>query len=108
MGAYGIGGVGFYRRSVSVPKQFISSPNPIVYEPAYRWFDLQRDIFNNVLPQYVSSNVKDAGGFRFWRRGDVRAQSFHNAKFFAEFRYHRAYHADGQTIVMPVTIGLRW
>ena len=108
LGFYGIGGVGFYRRSVSVPKQFISSPNPIVYEPAYRWFDLQRDIFNNVLPQFVSSNVKDAGGFNFGGGATYPLNHFHNAKVFAEWRYHRAYHADGQTIVMPVTIGLRW
>jgi hypothetical protein len=106
VGAYGIFGVGFYRRSMSVPKTALAGGT--TYQPAWRWFDIQRDIFGNVLPQEVSSNTKDAGGFNYGGGVTYPLNHLHDAKFFAEWRYHRAYHSDGQTIVMPVTIGLRW
>jgi hypothetical protein len=32
----------------------------------------------------------------------------HDAKLYAEFRYHKAYHSDVETIVWPITVGLRW
>jgi len=31
-----------------------------------------------------------------------------HAKLFLEWRYHRAYQSDSKTVVMPVTVGLRW
>jgi hypothetical protein len=105
LGAYGILGVGFYRRSVSVPRHFLTG-GP--YQPAWRWWDLQRDISGNVLPQYMSSNSKDAGGFNFGGGVTFRLNHLDHAKIFVEGRYHRAYHSDGQTIVLPITIGLRW
>ena len=106
LGAYGIFGIGFYRRSVSVPRHFL--PAGAQYEPAYRWWDLNRDIFGNITPQYISSNSKDAGGFNFGGGVTYRLNHLNHSKIFLEFRYHRAYHSDGQTIVMPLTVGLRW
>ncbi len=106
LGAYGIFGVGFYVRSVSVPRQFLGPGT--VNEPAYRWFDLQYDIFGRLLPQYIGPNTKDAGGFNYGGGLTYRLNHLHNAKLYAEYRYHRAYHSDEQTIVWPITIGLRW
>lgn len=104
---YGILGVGFYRRSVSIPSRVLGAGT--LYQPAWRWWDIQRDIFNNVIPgQVMSSNSKDAGGFNLGGGINYPLGHLHNAKLFAEYRYHRAYQSDGQTIVMPVTIGLRW
>jgi len=104
--AYGIFGVGFYRRSVSVPTRFLGPGT--VYEPAWRWWDLKSDVNGKLIPQTMSSNSKDAGGFNYGGGITRRLNHFHNTKLYFEYRYHRAYHSDGQTIVMPITVGLRW
>jgi hypothetical protein len=105
--AYGIFGVGFYRRTVSIPSQSLGPGT--IYQPAWRWWDIQRDIFNNIItPQTMSSNSKDAGGFNYGGGITYPLNHLHDSKLFLEFRYHRAYQSDGQTIVMPITVGLRW
>jgi Outer membrane protein beta-barrel domain len=107
LGAYGIFGVGFYRRSVSIPSRSFQSGTQ--YEPAWRWWDIKRDVVGNIIiPQTMSSNTKDAGGFNFGGGVTYRLSRLYNAKLFIEGRYHRAYHSDGQTIVFPITVGLRW
>lgn len=109
LGAYGIFGVGFYRRSVSVPRRFLQAGTD--YEPAWRWWDLT---WVNNIPggqlnaQYMSSNSKDAGGFNYGGGITYRLNHLHNSKLFFEYRYERAYQSDGQMIVMPITMGLRW
>jgi hypothetical protein len=106
LGAYGILGVGFYRRTVSIPSRTLAFQS--LYEPAWRWWDIQKDPQGNVLQQVQSSNSKDAGGFNFGGGVTYRLNHLHNSKLFFEWRYHRAYQSDGKTIVMPVTFGLRW
>jgi hypothetical protein len=107
LGAYGIFGLGFYRRSVSIPSRVLGAGT--IYEPAWRWWDVQRDIFNNPIPgQTMSSNSKDAGGFNYGGGLTFRLNHLDNARLYFEYRYHRAYQSDGQTIVSPITIGLRW
>jgi hypothetical protein len=106
LGAYGIFGIGFYRRSVSANSQTIT-PNTNS-EPAWRWWDLKRDNSGRYIDQTLSSNSKDAGGFNFGGGVTYRLNHLHNSKVFVEYRYHRAYHSDGQTIVVPITVGLRW
>ena len=106
LGAYGIFGVGFYRRTVSIPSRTLAFQT--FYEPAWRWWDIQRDPQGNVLAQTMSSNTKDAGGFNYGGGITYRLNHLHNAKFYVEGRYHRAYQSDGKTIVFPVTVGLRW
>jgi hypothetical protein len=107
LGAYGIFGVGFYRRTVSVPSQFLGPGT--IYRPAWRWWDLQRDAFGRlIVGQTMSSNSKDAGGFNYGGGVTYRLKHLHNSKLYFEYRYHRAYHSDGQTIVVPITVGLRW
>jgi hypothetical protein len=105
VGAYGIFGIGFYRRTVSVPRQFLYNAGN---NPAYRWWDLSQDILGNIAPQYISSNSKDAGGFNYGGGLTYRLNHLHDSKIYFEWRYHRAYQSDGQTIVMPITVGLRW
>jgi hypothetical protein len=106
LSAYGILGLGFYRRTVSVPSQLLGPGT--VYEPAYRWWDLNRDIFGNILQQDVADKTKVAGGFNLGGGVNYRMDHLHNARVFLEWRYHRAYQSDGETIVMPITVGLRW
>ncbi len=106
-GAYGIFGLGFYRRIVSVPSRSLQAGT--VYEPAWRWWDINRDVFGDpITPQTMSSNSKVAGGFNLGGGVTYRLNHLHNSKFYIEWRYHRAYHSDGKTIVMPITVGLRW
>ncbi len=116
-GAYGIFGIGFYDRTVSVPRSPLQLDTPC--QPAWTWWDLNCGL-NNVIvtPQTMSSNSKVAGGFNYGGGLTRRLSSLHGAKFYLEWRYHRAYTrdvADGnsgardlKTIVMPVTVGFRW
>ena len=108
-GAYGIFGLGFYDRTVSVPSRLLTSGT--IYQPAWRWWDLT---WNNNIPgtflvqQTMSSNSKVAGGFNYGAGVTYPLNYLHNSKLYVEWRYHRAYQSDDKTIVMPVTVGLRW
>jgi len=107
--AYGIFGLGFYRRSVSIPSRTLGPGT--IYQPAWRWWDLT---WVNNIPggelnvQTMSSNSKDAGGFNYGGGVTYRLNHLHDSKLYVEWRYHRAYQSDGKAIVMPVTVGLRW
>jgi hypothetical protein len=106
-GVYGIVGAGWYQRSVSAPSKFLTAGT--VCQPAWVWWNIACDTNNNVSPsQTLSSHSEDAGGFNFGGGITYRLPHAYHAKFFAEGRYHRAYHSDTHTIVFPVTIGLRW
>ena len=115
--AYGIFGIGFYDRTVSVPRHFLQQGTE--YQPAFLWWDLST--INNIQygplnAQYISSNSKVAGGFncgggityRLYHHTEGASKLRNNAKLYLEWRYHRAYQSDGKTIVMPVTVGFRW
>jgi hypothetical protein len=105
-GAYGIFGIGFYDRIVSTHYQLLS-PGTIC-QPAWAYWDLT--CFNGAItfPQPLASNSKVAGGFNYGGGITYRLNHFDNAKFYFEWRYHRAYQSDVKTIVMPITVGLRW
>ncbi len=105
-GAYGILGVGFYRRSVSANRQLLTPPL-LCQDVWTRWWGI--NCFNGGVQgqQTLSSFSKDAGGFNFGGGVTYRLKHPH-AKVFLEGRYHRAYQSDGKTIVMPITVGLRW
>ncbi len=107
LGAYGIFGLGFYRRSVSANRELLTGLPTC--EPTWtRWWGI--DCFNGVLQgqQWLSSYSKVAGGFNYGGGLTYRLNHLHNAKLYGEWRYHRAYQSDGKTIVMPITVGLRW
>jgi hypothetical protein len=61
-----------------------------------------------VTPQTISSFSKDAGGFNYGGGITYRLNHLHHSKLYIEYRYHRAYQSDGQTIVSPITVELRW
>jgi hypothetical protein len=109
--AYGIFGVGFYDREVSLKHpQTLTVGTPC--QPAWRWWDLTCVTTGNgytIQPQQVmSSNSRVAGGFNVGGGLTYQLNYLKHTNIFFEWRYHRAYQADGETIVMPVTIGLRW
>ncbi len=112
-GAYGIFGLGFYDRNVSMPSHKLYQYT--TYYPAYIWWNVQVNSLGQVVDQTISSHSKYAGGFNYgggltYRLGDSRT------KLYVEYRYHRAYTHDVQpldagvdkTIVAPITVGLRW
>jgi Outer membrane protein beta-barrel domain len=110
LGAYGIFGIGFYRRSVS------ATPDPLpagatCQQAWVRWWGIA---CNTDIPpktttaQTLSSLSKDAGGFNVGGGVSYRLNHLYHAKVFLEARYHRAYQSDAQTSVIPITLGLRW
>ena len=108
LGFYGIFGVGFYRRTVSTHQTL---PVGAVCQPAWIWWDVVCTGFPPSIqgtPQTISTLSKDAGGFNYGGGLTYRLDHLHNAKIYFEWRYHRAYHSDVQTIVWPITVGLRW
>jgi opacity protein-like surface antigen len=111
LGAYGIGGVGFYRRSVSANEETLLSGASCL--GPFVWWGIHCVTSNSgisiVSPsQTLSSFSKDAGGFNFGGGVTYRLNHLRRAKVFVEARYHRAYHSDRQTTFLPVAVGLRW
>jgi hypothetical protein len=105
---YGIFGVGFYDRRVSSTTGRI---NPGSYcQPSWIWWDIY--CVNNLTPspnsQYLGDVSKIAGGYNFGGGATYPLKRWHNAKVYAEFRYHHAYQSDVVTTVVPITVGLRW
>lgn len=108
-GVYGIFGVGFYRRTESTTQHTLYPGT--VCQPAWVWWDVYctgnpPSVLNT--PQTISTLTKDAGGYNFGGGLTYRLNRWHNAKIYAEYRYHKAYDSDTQTVVWPMTFGLRW
>jgi hypothetical protein len=106
LGAYGILGVGFYRRSVSARTQLLT-PGTICQDAWVRWWDISCTNGAIHSTQTLSSNTKDAGGFNYGGGITYPLNRLHS-KLYLEARYHRAYQSDAKTIVIPITVGLRW
>ena len=107
LGAYGIFGIGFYDRSVSANSQLLGT-NTICQPVWGRWFGINCLNGTPQTPQTLSSFSRAAGGFNYGGGLTYPINRLHHSKIFVEWRYHRAYQADGQAIVMPITVGLRW
>jgi hypothetical protein len=107
LGFYGIGGFGFYRRSVSARSEILQTG--AVCQPAWeQWWGIK--CVNGFIQtqQTLGSFSRDAGGYNFGGGLTYRLKTLHDAKVFAEFRYHKAYQRDVKTIVWPFAVGLRW
>jgi hypothetical protein len=112
-GAYGIFGIGFYDRHVSMPLHNLYQST--TYYPAYVWWDVKVNSLGEVVDQPISSHTKLAAGDNYgggltYRLGDSRV------KLYLEYRHHKAYTHDianlgaspVKTVVVPFTLGLRW
>ena len=117
-GAYGIFGVGFYDRRISTSTQFVV-PGAICQPTWQDWWDVycvgQPPTVPSPNPIYPKSGIeplgsfsKIAGGYNFGGGITYPLHRWHNAKVYGEFRYHKAYQSDVQTIVWPISVGLRW
>lgn len=102
--AYLIGGVGWYRRTIEAQQTVLSVGE--VCEPWW-WWDAQ--CANGILTSEVTvgSRTSSAGGFNIG--GGLTFQlGTSSANFYTEVRYHRAFTANVETSVLPVTFGFRW
>jgi hypothetical protein len=107
-GAYGIFGVGFYRRSMTTNQVL---PVGSVCQPAWVWWDVYctgapPSVQNN--PVTLGTFSKIAGGYNYGGGFTFDLNRWHKAKIYGEWRYHKAYFSDTQSIVWPITVGLRW
>jgi len=114
VGAYGIFGAGFDDRSVSARRQLLE-PGTLCQQTYARWWGIDCVVTNPAFPygsvngaQTLSSYSRVAGSFNYGGGITYRLESWHHAKVYLEYRYHHAYQADAETIVWPITIGLRW
>ncbi len=110
-GTYGILGVGFYRRSVSVSPSQLLPPGTVCQDVWERWWDVYctgnpPSVQNTAVR--LSSFSKIAGGYNLGGGITYSLEHWHHAKVYAEFRYHKAYFSDVQSVVSPITVGLRW
>jgi hypothetical protein len=109
-GAYGIFGVGFYHRNVSVsPPQRLEVGAQC--QPVYVWWDVYctgtpPSVQN--APVTLSSFSKIAGGYNLGGGITYNLNHWHHAKVYGEWRYHKVYFSDKEAVVWPITVGLRW
>ncbi len=108
-GAYGIFGVGFYDRMVSSTTGMVGVTNPATCQPTWEyWWGISCVRGVTAYPQNLGSFSKIAGGYNFGGGITYDLNRWHKAKVYGEFRYHKAYQSDVQTIVWPISVGLRW
>jgi hypothetical protein len=103
--AYLIGGGGWYRRTLEAKQTVLQAGS--VCAPVWVWWNYQ--CVNGIFPTDVTvgSRTSSAGGFNVgggfaFRLGDS------TANFYTEIRYHRAFTRNIDTIVLPLTFGIRW
>ncbi|MFZ0478169.1 MAG: outer membrane beta-barrel protein [Terriglobales bacterium] len=113
LSGYGIFGVGFYDRRVSSSSGTILGG--AIFQPSWIWWDIycvnvqgQCRVPSSASPQTLGSSSKIAGGYNWGGGVTYPLGRWHHAKLYGEFRYHKAYQSDVQTVVWPLTIGLRW
>ena len=113
-GAYGIFGVGFDVRSVSLPHSQLLTSGTVCQPAYYLWWGISCFSNNPQVPptvngpQTLSSNTAVGGSANYGAGVTYQLQSLHHAKVFVEYRYHKAYQSDSATIVWPIRVGFRW
>lgn len=105
LGAYGIGGIGWYHRSWELTAPVLV-PGTVCGPNFFFW---GVSCVNGLVPANAvlhsgSTNAfgLNIGGGVTYRLGESRA------KIYAELRYHHAYTNNFSTSVLPLTFGLRW
>ena len=103
---YVIGGGGWYRRTLEAKKTILQAGSSC--SPEWLWWNIE--CVNGIFPTdiTVGSRTVSAGGFNVgagvaFRMGESGAPSF-----YAEIRYHHAFTQNVETVVLPLTFGIRW
>lgn len=103
--AYLIGGGGWYRRTVEAQQTVLQAGERC--EPIWTWWNVQ--CVNGIFPTdtTIGSSTSSAAGFNIGAGFAFRLGES-NSNFYAEVRYHRAFTRNLDTIVLPITFGIRW
>ena len=102
---YGIGGWGWYRRTLEAKQTFLQAGT--LCSPYWSWWG--EECVNGIFAQDVTvgSRTTSAPGFNVgggltYQLGDSPAH------IYVEVRYHRAYTHNVRTEVLPLTFGIRF
>jgi hypothetical protein len=102
---YVIAGGGWYRRTVEAKQTVLKAGEKC--EPGWIWWDIE--CVHGVFPTDVTvgSKTSSAGGFDVggglaFQLGDS------SANIYTEARYHHAFTRNVETVVLPLTFGVRW
>ncbi|MGB6193056.1 MAG: porin family protein [Terracidiphilus sp.] len=100
LGAYGIGGIGWYHRSGETTTPGVG----VVCDPYWSWWYGCTIGTVNFVTGSTSANAfgENIGGGLTYRFGES------NLKFYTEVRYHHANYDKVATDLLPLTFGIRW
>jgi hypothetical protein len=119
-GAYGIFGIGFDDRSVSVEHSQFLPNGTTCQQPYERWWGINCVSYNPQIPygtvsgptppggETLGSYSKVAGSYDYGGGITYKPESWRRAKIYLEYRHHHAYQSDAETIVQPISVGVRW
>lgn len=104
LGAYVIGGGGWYHRNWNIHVPSVAPGT--VCGPSWNWFGVR--CVSGLVPvnAVVASGSSDGGGLNIG--AGLTFGHENGPKFYAEARYHYAWHNLVNTSVLPVTFGIRW
>lgn len=100
LGAYGIGGIGWYHRS----GETTTPGTAVICDPYWSWWVGCTIGTVDVITGSRSENAfgENIGGGLTYRLGES------HLKIYAEVRYHHASYNKVSTQVLPLTFGIRW
>ena len=101
LGAYAIGGIGWYHRSGETTTPGVG----VICDPYWSWwYGCGIGTVNFVTGSRTSNSFgENIGGGLTFRLGERT-----HAKFYAEVRYHHAAYHTISTQLLPLTFGFRW
>lgn len=105
-GVYVVGGGGWYDRYVTIDKNYPVPPGTVC-APVYYWWGYGCDPYGYVYTHQLAAKGNSAGGFNAGGGFTIRFADS-NLRFFAEARYHYAFHERIPSTLVPVTLGIRY
>ncbi len=103
---YLIGGGGWYRRTLEAKTTVLQAGSSC--SPGWVWWDIE--CVNGIFPTDITigSRTVSAGGFNVGVGFAFSIGESGTPSFYTEIRYHRAFTPSVETVVLPVTFGIRW
>jgi opacity protein-like surface antigen len=105
LGIYGIGGGGWYRRTVHSGKATVI-PAGTGCQAIWAWWDVSCSNGVTQSAAVLGDDTDDAWGVNVGAGVNFRIRG--RLKGYTELRYHHAYNSQISTQVTPLTFGIRW
>jgi len=104
--AYVIGGGGWYRRTLEAKKTVLQAGSSCSSD--WAWWNVE--CVNGIFPTdiTVGSRTVSAGGFNVGLGVAFGMGESGTPSFYTEIRYHRSFTQSVETVVLPLTFGIRW